>query len=207
MAGVKLVVALLLLVYVSWAGALVHHVVGGDRGWDTSSDIEAWLSNKVFRVGDKIWFIYSGGQEGVVELKSREEFDSCDVSNPIRTYTEGLDAVLMGSEGIRFFTSSKPKSCKDGLRLLVEVQSNREIKSDAKSETATITLAAGPISFSAGAPAATTLAAGPISSPAVGLAATTLADGPISSSAVAPAATTLAPEPISPSAATHFTCT
>ena len=152
-------------------------------------------------------FIYSGGQEGVVELKSREEFDSCDVSNPIRTYTEGLDAVLMGSEGIRYFTSSKPKSCKDGLRLLVEVQSNREIKSDAKSETATITLAAGPISFSAGAPAATTLAAGPISSPAVGLAATTLADGPISSSAVAPAATTLAPEPISPSAATHFTCT
>ncbi|CBI33124.3 unnamed protein product, partial [Vitis vinifera] len=124
MAEVKLVVALLLLVYVSWAGALVHHVVGGDRGWDTSSDVQAWLSNKVFRVGDKIWFIYSGGQEGVVELKSREEFDSCDVSNPIRTYTEGLDAVLMGSEGIRYFTSSKPKSCKDGLRLLVEVQSN-----------------------------------------------------------------------------------
>ena len=54
MAGVKLVVALLLLVYVSWAGALVHHVVGGDRGWDTSSDVQAWLSNKVFRVGDKI---------------------------------------------------------------------------------------------------------------------------------------------------------
>ncbi|KAJ9689884.1 hypothetical protein PVL29_012514 [Vitis rotundifolia] len=169
MAGVKLVVALLLLVYVSWAGALVHHVVGGDRGWDTSSDIEAWSSNKVFRVGDKIWFIYSGGQEGVVELKSREEFDSCDLSNPIRTYTEGLDAVLMGSEGIRYFTSSKPKSCKVGLRLLVDVQSNLEIKSDAKSETATTTLAAGPIS---------TLAAGPISFSAVAPAATTLQLGP-----------------------------
>ncbi|XP_034698829.1 uncharacterized protein LOC117924328 [Vitis riparia] len=113
----------------------------------------------------------------------------------------------MGCEGIRYFTSSKPKSCRDGLRLLVEVQSNREIKSDAKSETAATTLAAGPISFSAGAPAAATLAAGPISSSAVGLAATTLADGPIPSSAVAPAATTLAPGPISPSAATHFTCT
>ena len=54
MAGVKMIVALLLVVYVSWVGAQTHHVVGGDRGWAKSSEVRDWLSDKVFRVGDKI---------------------------------------------------------------------------------------------------------------------------------------------------------
>ena len=37
-----------------WAEAQVHHVVGGDRGWDVSYDIASWASGKTFRVGDKI---------------------------------------------------------------------------------------------------------------------------------------------------------
>lgn len=39
------------------AGAQVlHHVhvVGGDRGWDPSSDVASWSSGRSFRVGDKI---------------------------------------------------------------------------------------------------------------------------------------------------------
>lgn len=32
----------------------VHHVVGGHRRWDPTSDISSWLSGRVFRVGDKI---------------------------------------------------------------------------------------------------------------------------------------------------------
>lgn len=36
------------------AGAPVHHVVGEDRGWDPSTDITSWYSQRVFRVGDKI---------------------------------------------------------------------------------------------------------------------------------------------------------
>lgn len=58
MAGVKMVVALLFFVYVSWVGVGVgaqsHHVVGGDRGWAKASEVTEWLSDKVFRVGDKI---------------------------------------------------------------------------------------------------------------------------------------------------------
>lgn len=34
--------------------AQVRHVVGGDPGWDPSSDIAAWSSGRVFRVGDEI---------------------------------------------------------------------------------------------------------------------------------------------------------
>ncbi|XP_058200319.1 mavicyanin-like [Rhododendron vialii] len=105
-----------------WVGAQIHHVVGGDRGWDPSSDIPFWASTRIFSVGDKIWFTYSAAQENIVELKSKEEYEACDVSNPIKMYTNGLDNVPLEEEGIRYFASGKPESCKNGLRLHVEVQ-------------------------------------------------------------------------------------
>ena len=57
MAIVKMVMALVFMAAslgVKWAGAQVHHVVGGDRGWDPSTDVASWSSGRSFRVGDKI---------------------------------------------------------------------------------------------------------------------------------------------------------
>ncbi len=155
MAGMKVLVAVLLLVvYVSLVGAQSHHVVGGDRGWAKASEVTEWLSDKVFRVGDKIWFIYSAAQEGVAEVRSKEEYESCDVSNPIRMYTDGLDSVPLEGEGIRYFASSNSESCKDGLKLHVNVQpkaakGERSVPTS-ESVAATTTLAEGPTSPSAG---------------------------------------------------------
>lgn len=112
----------------------VHHVVGDDRGWDlTSSDIAAWAAARSFAVGDFIWFAYSGGigQDKVVELKSKEEFESCDVRNPLKMYTDGLDKIPLEEEGIRYFASSNIESCKQGLKLPVDVKS----KSTAESQS------------------------------------------------------------------------
>ncbi|XP_039020017.1 umecyanin-like [Hibiscus syriacus] len=103
-------------------GAQPHqHVVGDDRGWDTSSDIATWSSGQNFRVGDKIWFAYAAAQESIVELKSKDEYESCDLRNPIRMYTDGLDSIELVEEGIRYFVSSKSESCQKGLKLHVEV--------------------------------------------------------------------------------------
>jgi hypothetical protein len=66
-------------------------------------------------------FAYSAAQESVAELKSKEEYESCDMSNPIRTYTDGLDGISLEGEGIRYFASYSPESCKNGLKLHVEV--------------------------------------------------------------------------------------
>ncbi|KAE9452642.1 hypothetical protein C3L33_15456, partial [Rhododendron williamsianum] len=38
-------------------------------------------------------------------------------------YTDGLDSLTLDKEGIRYFASWKPESCKNGLKLHVEVQS------------------------------------------------------------------------------------
>ncbi|CAN6472004.1 unnamed protein product [Victoria cruziana] len=116
----------------SW-GEQVHHVVGDDRGWDAASDIGAWAAGKMFRVGDNIWFAYSASGENVLELGGREEFESCDLRNPLRMYTDGLDKVRLESEGSRFFVSGQPASCKNGLKLHVNVlPSDEEQKGDNK---------------------------------------------------------------------------
>ncbi|KAK9155459.1 hypothetical protein Sjap_002939 [Stephania japonica] len=98
-----------------------HHVVGEDRGWDSSSDIASWSSDRLFMVGDDIWFAYSAAEEMIAELKSKEEFESCDVSNPIRTYVDGLNIIPLVDEGHRYFASSKAEKCKNGLKLHVDV--------------------------------------------------------------------------------------
>ena len=54
MARMKMVGALLLIVYVSLVGAQIHHVVGGDRGSTKASEVQEWLFDKVFKVGDKL---------------------------------------------------------------------------------------------------------------------------------------------------------
>ncbi|KAM1766414.1 hypothetical protein TB1_005336 [Malus domestica] len=105
----------------SLVGAQVYHVVGADRGWDPSSDLASWSSDKTFRAGDKMWLAYSTAHGYIAEVKSKEEFESCDVTNPIRMFTDGLDSISMDKEGFRYFASSNVESCKNGLKLHVEV--------------------------------------------------------------------------------------
>lgn len=64
---------------------------------------------------------YSPAQESIAELQSKEEYESCNVSNPIRMYTDGLDVIPLDGEGIRYFVSSKYDNCKNGLKLHVNV--------------------------------------------------------------------------------------
>ncbi|KAF8414182.1 hypothetical protein HHK36_002181 [Tetracentron sinense] len=129
------------------AGAQVHHVVGGDRGWDPSSDLASWSSGRIFRVGDKIWFAYSAAHESIAELGSIEEFITCDVNNPIRMYTDGLEGVSLDGEGAHYFASGRPDSCKNGLKLHVEVlplQPKSEIQTVATTEALATAVATGP---------------------------------------------------------------
>lgn len=86
-------------------------------------------------------FAYSGGldRDNVVELRSKEEFESCDVSNPIGMLTEGIDKISLQVEGNRYFASSNIEGCKMGLKLPVEVKS----KSTLDSSTTTTTKQSG----------------------------------------------------------------
>jgi len=116
MAGFKALIALFVVAVAvggKSVGGEVHHVVGSDP-----SDLGTWSTGRIFRVGDHIWFTYSAAHESMVELKSMEEYLSCDVSNPIKMYT---DKVSLVEDGIRYFASGNVDSCKQGLKLHVDV--------------------------------------------------------------------------------------
>ncbi|XXG78822.1 hypothetical protein AAC387_Pa09g0001 [Persea americana] len=150
--GVRVLMALAMSMVHGWwawtcAAAQVHHVVGGDRGWDPSSNIRLWSGGKSFRVGDHIWFTYSAALESVVELRNREEFESCAVNNPIRMYTDGLDKVSLDGQGSRYFASGSLDSCKKGLKLHVHVLPSSPSSEDLTAivvEGAAAAAAAGP---------------------------------------------------------------
>ncbi|KAG8655788.1 mavicyanin [Manihot esculenta] len=147
--AVKTVVALAVIsvsLCGKWVAAEVNHLVGGDHGWDPSTDVASWSSGRTFRIGDKIWFAYSMAQGTIAELKTKEEYDSCDISNPIRMYTNGLDSISLHEEGIRYFVSTNSKICKKGLKLHVEVTSEKSGTCDdiPKSEDSALAVAAGP---------------------------------------------------------------
>ncbi|KAL7130390.1 hypothetical protein ABFS83_13G130600 [Erythranthe nasuta] len=127
-AVMKVVFAAVALVVVALSGggagvsAQTHHVVGGDNGWGPAFNVSSWLSGRVFKVGDKIWFNYSGTEDSIVELQNMEEFVSCNFTNPIRMYTDPTTHVSLEEEGVRYFASGNLDSCKNGLKLPVPIQ-------------------------------------------------------------------------------------
>ncbi|CAN1749125.1 Early nodulin-like protein 1, partial [Linum perenne] len=66
-------------------------------------------------------FAYSATEGEIYELGSKEEYYTCDSTNPIKMYTDGLNSVHLTGEGVRYFVSSNTSSCKDGLKLHVDV--------------------------------------------------------------------------------------
>ncbi|CAI0374438.1 unnamed protein product [Linum tenue] len=127
------------------ADGQMHHVVGGDRGWELATDLASWIDGRSFRVGDRIWFAYSAAEGGVYELGSKEEYYACDLANPIKMYTDGLNSVHLTGEGIRYFASGNTDSCKSGLKLHVDVLPQEESDQTVQSSTVSVSfLAAGP---------------------------------------------------------------
>ncbi|XP_073037732.1 early nodulin-like protein 2 [Primulina eburnea] len=132
MGGFKVFASLLFLVAVVGSGleqlvsAETHHHVGGEEGWNSASNISSWLSDRVFRVGDKLWFSVPATADSIVELQSLEELATCDLRNPIRMYADGSNHVTLDKEGTRYFSSGNQESCKNGMKLPVTVQNRHD---------------------------------------------------------------------------------
>ncbi|KAF0935636.1 hypothetical protein E2562_035087 [Oryza meyeriana var. granulata] len=91
-------------------------------GWAVASDVLAWSADRLFTVGDTLWFAYSAEDGSVVEVGGEAEFESCDAGSPVRMYTEGLSRVALDGEGSRYFVSADPAKCSSGLKLRVDVR-------------------------------------------------------------------------------------
>ncbi|CAK7335871.1 unnamed protein product [Dovyalis caffra] len=99
------------------------YMVGDSSGWDVSTDLDTWAQDKKFVVGDLLIFQYSSSQS-VDEVK-KEDFDSCNTTNVIRTFTNGNTTVPLTEPGTRYFVCGNKLYCLGGMKLQVNVEGNK----------------------------------------------------------------------------------
>ncbi|KAG6782968.1 hypothetical protein POTOM_012395 [Populus tomentosa] len=99
------------------------YIVGDNSGWDISTDMGTWAQDKTFSVGDLLMFQYSSSHS-VDEVK-KEDFDSCNTTNVLRTFTTGNTTVSLTNPGTRYFVCGNKLHCLGGLKLQVNVASNQ----------------------------------------------------------------------------------
>ncbi|XP_010523261.1 PREDICTED: stellacyanin [Tarenaya hassleriana] len=98
------------------------YFVGDGSGWDISTDLDSWLLGKAFNVGDVLVFQYSS-PHSVYEV-TRDEFQSCNTTKPLRTFSGGNTTVSLSESGDRFFVCGNRLHCFAGMRLPVHIQGN-----------------------------------------------------------------------------------
>ncbi|KAK7391574.1 hypothetical protein VNO78_19991 [Psophocarpus tetragonolobus] len=96
------------------------YTVGDSSGWDISSNLDTWITDKKFKVGDALVFQYSSGQS--VEEVTKENFDTCNTTNILATYGNGNTTVSLTKAGDRYFVSGNKLYCLGGMKLHVHVE-------------------------------------------------------------------------------------
>ncbi|XP_027366790.1 stellacyanin-like [Abrus precatorius] len=97
-----------------------NYIVGDNSGWDISTNLDTWIADKKFKVGDALVFQYSSGQS--VEEVTKENFYTCNTTNVLATYGNGNTTVPLTRAGDRYFISGNKLYCLGGIKLHVHVE-------------------------------------------------------------------------------------
>ncbi|MBA0602304.1 uclacyanin 1 [Gossypium raimondii] len=103
---------------VQLAMAANYTVGGANGGWDSSTDLQTWAASQKFAVGDNLIFQYTPNHD-LVEV-TKADYDSCQTSSPIRTYTDGNTVVPLTSPGKRYFICGTLGHCSQGMQIEID---------------------------------------------------------------------------------------
>ncbi|GMY09948.1 uclacyanin 1-like [Fagus crenata] len=96
-----------------------NYTVGGPNGgWDTGTNLQTWASSQSFLVGDNLIFQYTSNHD-VVEV-SKSDYDSCQSSNPIQSYSGGTTTIPLPSQGKRYFICGTAGHCSQGMKVQID---------------------------------------------------------------------------------------
>ncbi|OIW08362.1 hypothetical protein TanjilG_03038 [Lupinus angustifolius] len=100
--------------------------VGGKEGWilKPSEDYNHWAAKLRFQVNDTVHFKYNKGSDSVLVVK-RDDYDSCNVNNPMQRMDDGDSTFKLSNSGPYFFISGNVENCKNGEKLIVLVMAVR----------------------------------------------------------------------------------
>ncbi|KAJ4955916.1 hypothetical protein NE237_012699 [Protea cynaroides] len=99
------------------------YTVGDTSGWDISSDLDSWVKNKTFNVGDVLLFQYSSSY--TVNEVTRENFNGCNVTQAMQIYTGGNTTIPLTKPDDRFFVPGNKLYCLGGMKLQVDINGDQ----------------------------------------------------------------------------------
>ncbi|CAL9026061.1 unnamed protein product [Prunus brigantina] len=118
------IAALVLFVMMVLCGACSGAVyrVGDSDGWTSRGlvDYNKWASPKDFHVGDTLIFAYNNQFHNVMEV-SDQDFQSCNATSAIATYTSGSDTFTLKRPGHFYFLCGAPGHCQAGQKVDIKV--------------------------------------------------------------------------------------
>ncbi|XP_057415456.1 mavicyanin-like [Lotus japonicus] len=109
------------------SSAQTRHVVGNSTGWTVptnggASFYTSWAANNSFTVGDTLVFNYATSAHNVEEV-TKTNYDSCNSTSPIATYTTPPVTVTINKTGAHYFICGVPGHCLGGQKLSINVTS------------------------------------------------------------------------------------
>ncbi|GAB2230414.1 hypothetical protein Drorol1_Dr00014679 [Drosera rotundifolia] len=97
--------------------------VGGRRGWVKPNGLEhetynEWAEQIRFHIGDSLYFKYH--KDSVLEV-SGEDYETCNVTNPIVMFDDGNTVFKLNHSKFFYFISGEPGHCEAGQRIIVRI--------------------------------------------------------------------------------------
>ncbi|KAJ4880553.1 early nodulin-like protein 12 [Raphanus sativus] len=127
-----LTLVFLLLTTVSHAASKPRMILvgGSSQSWkvpDSSSNtLNQWAENNRFKVGDILVWKYDAKVDSVLQV-TKEDYDSCNTSNPLKQYNDGDTKFELENSGAYFFISGAPDHCAKGQKMHLVVLAERNV--------------------------------------------------------------------------------
>ncbi|CAO2814721.1 unnamed protein product [Amaranthus hypochondriacus] len=104
--------------------------VGGRDGWvlNPSESYSHWAERNRFQVNDTLIFKFKKGNDSVL-LVTKENYNTCNVQNPIESLTEEDSQFKFQRSGLHYFISGNLDHCNKGQKLIIWVLAVRPKKS------------------------------------------------------------------------------
>ncbi|WCJ18881.1 Cupredoxin superfamily protein [Euphorbia peplus] len=96
--------------------------VGDSAGWTSMGgvDYQHWAADKIFKLGDVVVFNYNNQFHNVKQV-NLDDFETCNASSPITTYSNGADSIELEKEGDMYLICGVPGHCELGQKLHIFV--------------------------------------------------------------------------------------
>ncbi|CAK8569951.1 unnamed protein product [Lathyrus sativus] len=122
-------ILLLFLLFAFAAAAPKDYLIGGKPdAWKVpsseSDSLNKWAESVRFHIADHLIFTYEAGKDSVLQV-SKEDYDSCNISKPIKKYNDGKTKVRFDRSGPYYYISGEKGHCEKGEKVAVVVIGQR----------------------------------------------------------------------------------